>query len=110
TLKGNGETDERLASVGAWHDAPYFTDAERAALALTEATTRLSDRSNPVPDEIWNEAAQNYDEPALASLVLNIALINLWNRINVPTRQIAGEWVKSTQAEKDQQEHASTAR
>jgi AhpD family alkylhydroperoxidase len=52
-------TDERLFAVAAWKDAPYFSDAERAALALTEAVTRLSDRSDPVPDEIWNEAARH---------------------------------------------------
>ena len=61
-----GETDERLMAVAAWRNTPYFTDAERAALALTEAVTRLSDRPDPVPDEVWNEAARHYDEPALA--------------------------------------------
>jgi AhpD family alkylhydroperoxidase len=88
-----GETDERLFAVAAWRDAPYFTDAERAALALTEAATRISDSADPVPDEIWNEAARHYDEQALASLVLAIASINVWNRLNVATRQVAGaEW------------------
>jgi AhpD family alkylhydroperoxidase len=88
-----GETDERLFAVAAWREAPYFTDAERAALALTEAATRLSDRADPVPDEIWDEAARNYDEQVLAALVLNIASINVWNRLNVTTRQVAGqEW------------------
>ncbi|MFL6009853.1 MAG: carboxymuconolactone decarboxylase family protein [Rubrobacteraceae bacterium] len=88
-----GETDERLFAVAAWREAPYFTDAERAALALTEAATRLSDRADPVPDEIWDEAARHYDEQALAALVLNIASINVWNRLNVTTRQVAGqEW------------------
>ena len=97
-LKKAGETDERLFTVAAWRDAPYFTDAERAALALTEAVTRLSDRPDPVPDEIWEEAARHYDEPALAALILNIALINVWNRLNVATRQVAGEWAKSAEA------------
>ena len=88
-----GETDERLFAVAAWREAPFFTDAERAALALTEAATRLSDRADPVPDEIWDEAARHYDEQALAALVLNIASINVWNRLNVVTRQVAGqEW------------------
>jgi AhpD family alkylhydroperoxidase len=88
-----GETDERLFAVAAWREAPYFTDAERAALELTEAATRLSDRADPVPDEIWDEAARHYDEQALAALVLNIASINVWNRLNVTTRQVAGqEW------------------
>ena len=91
--KKAGETDERLFAVAAWREAPYFTDAERAALALTEAATRLNDRSDPVPDEIWEEAARHYDEQALAALILNIATINVWNRLNVTTRQVAGqEW------------------
>ena len=88
-LKKGGETDERLFAVAAWRDTPYFTDAERAALALTEAATRLSDRADPVPDEIWDEAARHYDEKALAALVIEIALINVWNRFNVTTRQVA---------------------
>jgi AhpD family alkylhydroperoxidase len=88
-----GETDERLFAVAAWRDAPYFTDAERAALALTEAATRISDRPDPVPDEIWDEAARHYDEQQLAALVMAIATINVWNRLNVVTRQVAGqEW------------------
>ena len=99
-LKKSGETDERLFAVAAWRDAPYFTGAERAALALTEAVTRLSDRTEPVPDEVWNEAARHYDEKALAALLLNIALINVWNRLNVATRQVAGEWLKSAGAKK----------
>src|SRR6185437_15572514 len=94
-LKKAGETDERLFAVSAWRDAPYFSDAERAALALTEAVTRLSDRSDPVPDEIWEEATHHYDEPALAGLILSIAMTNVWNRLNVTTRQVAGEWFKS---------------
>ena len=85
-----GETDERLFAVAAWRDAPYFAEAERAALALAEAVTRLDDRSDPVPDEIWEEAARHYDEPALAALIISIALINFWNRLNVATRQVAG--------------------
>ena len=89
-LKKAGEKDERLFTVAAWRETPYFTDAERAALALTEAATRLNDRADPVNDEIWNEAARHYDEKAMADLVLNIALINFWNRVNVPIRQVAG--------------------
>jgi alkylhydroperoxidase family enzyme len=85
--------------VSAWRDAPYFTDAERAALALSEAVTRLSDRADPVPDEIWNEATRHYDESGLARLTLWIGMTNLWNRLNVTTRQVAGEWVKSTEAQ-----------
>jgi AhpD family alkylhydroperoxidase len=87
-----GETDERLFSVAAWREAPYFSDAERAALALAEAVTRLSDRADPVPDEIWAEAARHYDERALAALILMIATTNVFNRLNVTTRQVAGTW------------------
>lgn len=97
-FKKADETIERLFAVAAWKDAPYFTDAERAALALTESVTRLSDRSDPVPDEIWKEAARHYDESALASLVLWIATTNVWNRLNVATEQVAGEWAKSEEA------------
>jgi AhpD family alkylhydroperoxidase len=87
-----GETDDRLATVAAWRDAPYFSDAERAALALTEAVTRLADRPDPVPDAIWDDAARHYDERALAGLLLWIATTNVYNRLNVPTRQVAGVW------------------
>jgi alkylhydroperoxidase family enzyme len=86
----DGETDERLFTVAAWRDAPYFTDAERAALALTEALTRISDQPDPVTDAIWDEAARHYDEAALGALVLSISLINVWNRLNVATRQVSG--------------------
>jgi len=89
----HGETDDRLFSVATWRDAPFFDGAERAALALTEAVTRMSDREDPVPDEVWDEAARHYDEQQLAALVLAIAGINVWNRLNVATRQVAGqEW------------------
>jgi AhpD family alkylhydroperoxidase len=87
-----GETDERLATVAAWREAPYFTDAERAALALAEAATRLADRTDPVPDEIWDAAAGHYTEEQLAALVLMIAVTNLFNRLNATTKQIAGAW------------------
>lgn len=90
-----GETEKRLYAVAAWRDTPYFSDAERAALALAEAMTRLSDHSDPVPDDIWEEASRYYDESELAGLVLEVAITNLFNRINVTTRQVAGEWPKS---------------
>jgi AhpD family alkylhydroperoxidase len=89
-LKQAGESDARLFAVAAWHDSPLFSPAERAALALTEAATRLSDRSDPVPDDVWEEARRHYDEPTLGALVVHIAMINLWNRLNVTTRQVAG--------------------
>jgi AhpD family alkylhydroperoxidase len=87
-----GETPQRLDTVAAWRDTPYFTEPERAALALTEATTRLADRVDPVPDDVWDEAAKHYDDGALAALVTCIATINTWNRLNVPTGQVSGEW------------------
>ena len=90
SAKQAGETDERLFTVAAWREAPYFTDAERAALALTEAATRLADRADPVPDEIWEEATKHYDERGLAAIILMIATTNLFNRLNATTRQIAG--------------------
>jgi alkylhydroperoxidase family enzyme len=95
-MKRAGETDERLHAVAAWHDAPYFTDAERAALALTESATRLADRADAVPDAVWAEARRHYDDQALAALSLAIATINVWNRLNAITRLVAGEWIKST--------------
>jgi AhpD family alkylhydroperoxidase len=91
-LKKIGEKDERIIAVAAWREAPYYSDTERAALALTEATTRLNDRGDPVPDEIWKEAARHYDEKALGALVISIGLINLWNRLNAATHQVGGEW------------------
>ena len=91
-LKKAQQSDERIFSVVAWREAPFFSDAERAALALTEATTRLADQSDPVPDDIWNEAAKHYSERALAALVTQIALINVFTRINAATRQPAGAW------------------
>ena len=87
-----GETEERLAAVAAWREAPYFTDGERAALALAEAATRLADRPDPVPDAIWDAAADHYDEKELAAIVLMIGVTNLFNRLNAPTRQVAGAW------------------
>jgi AhpD family alkylhydroperoxidase len=91
-LRDAGEPDERIWGVAGWRESPYFDDAERAALALAEAGTRLSDREDPVPDDVWKEAARHYDEAELASLVLSIAAINAWNRLNVITRQPAGSW------------------
>ena len=89
-LKRAGASDERVFAVAAWREAPYYTDAERAALALAEAMTRLSDRGDAVPDDVWDVAAGHYDDAALASLVLSIAAVNAWNRINAATRQVAG--------------------
>ncbi len=84
------DTDARNFTVAAWREAPFFTEPERAALALTEAVTRLADRSDAVPDDVWAEAARHYDETALAALLIQISAINVWNRLNVATRQVAG--------------------
>jgi AhpD family alkylhydroperoxidase len=91
-LRKMGEKDERIFALSAWREAPYYSEAERAALALAEAASRLSDRADPVPDEIWKEAARHYDETQLGALVMSIGLINLWNRLNAATRQVGGDW------------------
>ncbi|MGY0233187.1 carboxymuconolactone decarboxylase family protein [Longispora urticae] len=91
TAKKNGETDERLFAVAAWRETPYFTDAERAALDLAEHATRLADKTDPVPDAIWEAAAAHYTEEQLASLVMWIATTNFFNRLNATTRQPAGQ-------------------
>lgn len=90
--KSAGETDDRLIAVAGWRKATCFTPAERAALALTEAVTRISDKDDPVPDEVWQEAARHYDEKGLAALVLSIATTNVFNRLNVTTRQMSADW------------------
>jgi len=87
-LKDAGASDERVWAVAAWRETPYFSDAERAALALSEAATRLSDRPEAVSDELWEEAARHYDERALAALLIEIGAINVWNRLNAATRQL----------------------
>jgi AhpD family alkylhydroperoxidase len=91
-LRRTEQSDERVSGVAAWRDTPYFTDAERAALALAEAATRLSDRPDPVPDSVWEEATRHFDEKQLASILLEIATTNVYNRLNVATRQVAGAW------------------
>jgi AhpD family alkylhydroperoxidase len=91
-MREAGESDERIFTVAAWREAPFFTDAERAALALTETLTRLSDQADPVPDALWDDVGKNYDEPAIAALLIEIGLINVWNRVNVAVRQVAGSY------------------
>jgi AhpD family alkylhydroperoxidase len=98
-LEHAGEPNAKIFTVAAWREAPYFTDAERAALALTEAATRLADRPDPVPDEVWEEAARHYTEPQLAALVIAIASINAWNRLQAVTGQISGDWVEQVIAQ-----------
>ncbi|MEV4202055.1 carboxymuconolactone decarboxylase family protein [Micromonospora globbae] len=80
-----GESSRRLFALAAWRDAPFFTERERAALALTDAVTRLGEHG--VPDEVWDEAAKVWSEKELADLIVAIATINVWNRISVTTRK-----------------------
>jgi len=101
-LKPASEPDQCIFMLGAWREAPYFNDAERAALALTEAATRLAGRSDPIPDEVWEEAAHHYDEAQLTGLVVAIAAINAINRINASARQLTsesvGQWLGHSQS------------
>ena len=105
-LKKTGETDERLFAISAWRDAPYFTDAERVAMALAEAATRVADQPDPVPDALWNEATRYFDERELSALTFSIALANALNRLNITTRQVAGEWLKSDAGKERMGDHA----
>jgi AhpD family alkylhydroperoxidase len=106
-LKVAGEPDARIHMVAAWRDASYFTDAERAALALTEAATRIADRPDPVPDSVWEEAAAHYDEAQLAALVVVIAAINAFNRVNAVTRQVTGDWISQYVEQRDPAQRAA---
>ncbi|WP_067486430.1 carboxymuconolactone decarboxylase family protein [Actinomadura hibisca] len=94
--KRGGETDERLWSVAAWREASWYTDEERAALALAEAATRIADNGAGVPDEVWDQAADHYGEKELAALIMAIATINAWNRIHVTIRTPAGALRKAS--------------
>jgi AhpD family alkylhydroperoxidase len=85
-----GISPEKLITLAAWYENPLFDDAERAALALAEAATRLADRPGAVTDEIWAEAARHYDERQLGALVLMVAITNFFNRINTTFRVPAG--------------------
>ncbi|MEV6230368.1 carboxymuconolactone decarboxylase family protein [Saccharopolyspora shandongensis] len=87
-----GESSVRLNLVAAWREATVFTEAERAALELTEQGTRIADAAGGVTDEAWENAAKHYDEDQLAALLSLIALINAFNRVNVIVRQPAGDY------------------
>ncbi len=86
-----GETSARLNLIAAWREAKVFTDAERAALELTEQGTRLADAAGGVSDDVWANVCKYHDDDELAALVAQIALINTFNRMNVITRQPAGD-------------------
>ncbi|GAA2216555.1 carboxymuconolactone decarboxylase family protein [Nonomuraea monospora] len=89
-MKKAGESDERLWMVAAWRDATVFTPEERAALALTEEACRLADRE-AVPDAVWQQAAEHYSEKQLGLLIVALAMINAWNRMNVIARTTPGQ-------------------
>jgi AhpD family alkylhydroperoxidase len=89
-LKSLGEKDERIWGIGAWRESPFFSDSERAALDLAEHVTRLADQFDAVPDAVWDNAVDHYDEKELSSLLISIAAINVWNRLNAATRQPVG--------------------
>ncbi|WP_342673561.1 carboxymuconolactone decarboxylase family protein [Glycomyces tenuis] len=95
-----GETSERLALVAAWREAPYFTEPERAALALTEEACRLADEPGGVSDEVWAEVQKHYDDEQAAALVAALAQINAWNRINVTLRNPAGGYDPAEKAKR----------
>ena len=89
--KKHGESDERLHALAAWREAPFFTEEERAALELTEAATRIADRSGKaVPDEVWDHAADYFNEEQLSAIILMISLTNFFNRINTVIEEPAG--------------------
>ncbi|MEU6409071.1 carboxymuconolactone decarboxylase family protein [Microbispora sp. NPDC046933] len=91
SAKKHGETDERLHNVVAWRETPFFTEAERAALALAEAATRIQDGAPGVTDEIWYAAAAHFDDRQLSAIIANIAMTNFFNRINRSIREQAGK-------------------
>ncbi|MEV4246264.1 carboxymuconolactone decarboxylase family protein [Streptosporangium canum] len=91
SAKKHGETDERLHNVITWRETPFFSEGERAALALTEAATRIQDGAPGVTDEIWDAAATHFDEKQLSAIILDIALTNFFNRINHTIREQAGK-------------------
>jgi AhpD family alkylhydroperoxidase len=91
SAKKHGETEERLHNVVTWRETPFFTEEERAALALTEAATRIQDGAPGVTDEVWDAAAAHFDQKQLSAIILNIAMTNFFNRINRTIREQAGK-------------------
>lgn len=85
-----GETEQRIYALSAWRETPFFTERERAALALTEAVTFVYD--GQVPDDVYDEAAKHFDQPELAALVWGIAAINAWNRVAIASRSVPGSY------------------
>jgi AhpD family alkylhydroperoxidase len=95
-LQHDGTPPDHIFAIAAWRDTPFFSDAERAALELTEYLTRLADQPDPVPDTVWEKVAKHFSQPEIAALLVSIALINSWNRFNVAVRMMVGEkWEKA---------------
>jgi AhpD family alkylhydroperoxidase len=92
--RAGGESEVRLAQVGAWHESPFFDERERAALALTDAMTHIA--GTHVPDDVWADAAAEFDAEELAQLVFAIAAINCWNRLMVATRATPASYVRQS--------------
>jgi AhpD family alkylhydroperoxidase len=90
-LQRSGVPLEHIFAVAAWRDTPYFSAEERTALELAESLTRIADQPDPVPDELWDRIKRHYDEKEISALLLTIAQINNWNRLNVAIRQMVGE-------------------
>ncbi|KAB2346028.1 carboxymuconolactone decarboxylase family protein [Actinomadura rudentiformis] len=90
-LNKAGTSADKVATVAAWRESPFFDDAERAALALAEAATRIADRSGEaVPDDIWDAAADHFNEQELSAVILVVAVTNLFNRLNATIKELAG--------------------
>ena len=95
-LQKDGTPLEHIFAVAAWRETPYYSEAERAALELTECLTRIADRPDPVPDTVWEKTKRHFSEPEIAALLVDIALINSWNRFNVAVRMMVGQkWEKA---------------
>ncbi|MBW8856628.1 MAG: carboxymuconolactone decarboxylase family protein, partial [Bradyrhizobium sp.] len=91
--RANGESEQRLYGLDAWQESPYYTDRERAALAWTEAVTRIAETH--VPDEVYEEVRPHFTDKELADLTLAVATINAWNRLAIATRAEPGKYQPS---------------
>lgn len=89
--RAGGESEQRLYALPVWHETPFFTERERAALLWTEKLTLLS--VDHVPDEVFEQVRQHFSEEELANLTLAIATINAWNRFGVSFRDVPGDYV-----------------
>jgi AhpD family alkylhydroperoxidase len=95
-LQRAGVPNEHIFAVAAWRETPFFSEAEQAALELAEALTRLADKPDAIPDALWNEVTKHFDEKQISALLISIAAINLWNRLNAAIRQMVGpKWEKT---------------